>query len=233
MANENTRVITPEAILSYPHVFTPQAPPARKGEQEGEPKYSAAFVFTKEAQATKAYAALRAAANSVLKAVWGGGIRVGKKKFTLKQALDAGHLNTPFRTDWAEKGYPEGSIYINARSKAKPGIVSSIPDPNKINPKTGKPMPMTIEDEDAVYPGVIVRASVTAFTYDTAGNRGVSFALNNIQVIRDGDRLDSRVAAESEFESDETLTPQLEDETGTDAQDAAAEEVPDELADLF
>ncbi len=234
-AAENTRVITAEAILSYPHLFTPQAPPAKKGEQQGEPKYSAAFIFTREAQATPQYAALRAAAQAALMAAWPNGLTVGKKKYTLKQALDKGVIRTPFRTDWEEKGYPEGSVYINARSNGKPQIVSTVPDMSKINPKTGRPMPRLIDDEDEMYPGAIVRASVTAFTYDIAGNRGVSFALNNVQKLRDGERLDTRVAAQSEFESDETLTPQLEEETTTDAQEAPAEDapIPDELSDLF
>ena len=47
-----------------------------------------------------------------------------------------------------------------------------------------------------------VRASLIAFAYDTQGNKGVSFALGNVQVYDDGARLDNRKAAADEFATD-------------------------------
>jgi hypothetical protein len=44
------------------------------------------------------------------------------------------------------------------------------------------------------------RATVAPFAYNQAGNRGVSFALNNLQICRmDGERLDGRRAAKEDF----------------------------------
>ena len=44
-------------------------------------------------------------------------------------------------------------------------------------------------DPDDIYSGCICVASVTAFAYDQAGNKGVSFFLNSVLKLRDGDRL--------------------------------------------
>ena len=52
------RLITPEAILSYPTLFEPRAV---KGDDKSEPKYSAALVFVPEAQKDPLYKAMKAA----------------------------------------------------------------------------------------------------------------------------------------------------------------------------
>ena len=49
----------------------------------------------------------------------------------------------------------------------------------------GKP----ILDPARVYAGIWCRAEVNLFSYDTDGNRGVSFGLNNFQRLADGRRL--------------------------------------------
>jgi hypothetical protein len=191
-AKTATRVVTPEAILSYPHLFEPTIAPGAK-----EASYSASFVFP---------------AGTDLKTLKLAAIAAGKDKFgdKFEAGVRNGSIKLPFRTDVEEKGYPEGSTFINARSKQRPGVVSIFPDPSN----GGKPTPIT--DTDKVYPGVIVIASLTAFGYDKAGNKGVSFALNNVQVRRDGERLDSRKAATDEFAADESAVASLEDLTGED-----------------
>jgi hypothetical protein len=52
-----------------------------------------------------------------------------------------------------------------------------------------------------------VRASLRAFAYDTNGNKGVSFGLNNIQKLGEGQRLDGRKAATDEFDADLSQAP--------------------------
>lgn len=44
-----------------------------------------------------------------------------------------------------------------------------------------------IINEAEVYSGAWFRAQVRAFAYDTAGNKGVSFGLQNVQKLRDDD----------------------------------------------
>lgn len=166
-----TRVITPEAIISYPTLFEPRA-----SEEGKQPKYSCALIFPEGTDLTELKAAAKEAA---------------VEKFGAKLPKN---LRMPFRDDGEEKGYPEGSIFFNARGTRKPGVVAAYADP-----RTGKPA--VIDDPEAVYPGQIVRASVTAYGYDVSGNRGVAFGLNNVQILRDGERLDGGRSATDEFEA--------------------------------
>jgi hypothetical protein len=58
-----------------------------------------------------------------------------------------------------------------------------------------------------MYPGAQVRGSVSAFGYDYQGNKGVSFGLNNLQKLGEGERIDGRVAADAEFDVDMSESP--------------------------
>ena len=175
MSDEARKVITPEALISYPHLFVP-----RPGPSGGEPKFSCALVFLEGTDLTALQTAILAAAQEK----WGD---------KAAGMFKAGKLRNPLRTDWEDKGYPENSVFLNCSSKTQPGMVEAFADPT-----TG--LPQVIEDANALYPGAVVRASIRAFAYDAGGNKGVSFGLNNLQKLRDGDRLDSRVAATSEFD---------------------------------
>jgi hypothetical protein len=189
-----TKVITGEAVLSYPHLDKPQ--PSNDGKP---PKYSATLVFPKGSDLTL----LKKAA-----------IAAGVKKFgatytlpngqviTFEQAMVEGIFKNPFRKDGLAKGYPEGSVFINARSTQPVGVVYAHAGPD------GKPAKVPLEKIRAdLYAGAIVLASVSAFGYDNSGNKGVSFSLNNIQKLRDGARIDNRVNAEDEFTVDLSQAP--------------------------
>jgi hypothetical protein len=187
----STRVTTPEAILSYPHLFEPSA-----GPDGGEAKYSATFVFPKGTDLT----ALKAAALAA------GVAKFGEGKF--QEGVRSGKLYWPFRDDVEDKGYPAGSIFLGARNKQAPGLVSR----KKNAANADRPMPITAEsqkpgNEDELYAGCKVRASLSAFAFDSHGKKGVSFALGNVQKLGEGERLDSRRAAEDEFEADLSETP--------------------------
>lgn len=176
MSDTKTKgLITPEATLSYPHLFTPVA--VNEGD---DPKYSASFIFSPEAQGTEEYQHLKAAAIAVAMEKWGD---------KTVDMIKKGKLRMPFRDDVEDKGYPEGSTFIGARSKHAPGLVAWNLEP--------------ISDENELYPGAIVRAQLSAFAYDVSGNRGVSFGLDNIQKLRDGERLDGRIAAKNAFDAAE------------------------------
>jgi hypothetical protein len=187
------QLITPLAILSYPHLDQPQ--PSTDGKP---PKYSAALVFTKELLSLPGEQAkldaMVAAGQAAIEAKWPG---------KLAELLKSENFKKGFRKDGEEKGYPAGSIFVNVRSGQQPGTVYAYAGPDGKKPAQ---MP-TDKIKAELYPGAIVRASVTAFAYDTSGNRGVSFGLNNIQKVRDGDRLDNRVAAENEFDIDLSAAP--------------------------
>lgn len=184
----NLRVITPEATLSYPHLFAPRAAPGG-----GAAKFSATLVFAKGSNLSDLKAAVQAA----------GIEKWGEAKFN--EMLKKKQIRLPFR-DGAEKDYPDGSVFINARSDERPGVVA------RHAGNDGKSAP--ISDEREVYPGAKVRASLTAFAYDREGNKGVSFGLNNVQKLGEGERLDSRKRAEDEFTAEAVDAASLEDMLG-------------------
>ena len=173
MANENIKVITPEAILSYPHLEEPRA------DDFGKLWYDCALIFLPGADLS----ALKAAVMDAAKAQFGD-----KAASMFADEL----LKSPFRKDWKKKGYPEGSVFFSAKSKTKPGVVGLHPG------KDGKPAPYTGE----IYAGLKVRASVRPYYFKQQGG-GIAMGLGNIQVIgASGMRFDSRIAAEDEFEAD-------------------------------
>lgn len=166
-----SNVMTPEFRVSFPSVFRPRAPMAGS---TGEPKYGVTMLFPKGADLTP----LKKAAEAAIVEKWGA----DKAKWPK-------NLRTPFR-DQGEKefeGYEEGAVYINATSKQKPGLVDA-----KVQ---------EIIDDSEFYAGCYARATVRAFAYDTAGNRGVAFGLQNIQKLRDGDPLGGRTRASQDFEA--------------------------------
>ena len=61
-----------------------------------------------------------------------------------------------------------------------------------------------ILDPDEVYSGCWGRASINFFPFNTNGNKGVGVGLNNIQKLKDDDRLGAaRASAESDFGGDD------------------------------
>lgn len=194
-SNDVTRVITPVAILSYPWLEDAQPPQ----EETGKAMFSAALVFVPEIMAKYpqfgvSLDGLKAAAQQAATTKFGD---------KLPGLLRNPNFKTGFRTDGDDKGYPVGSTYINGRSERRPGLVYLYPD------ATNKP---ALVPEDRIredfYPGAIVRASVRAYGFDKKGNRGVAWALNNLQLI-DGSapRLDNRLSAQDSFEADASKAP--------------------------
>lgn len=186
-----TKVTTPVGICSYPALFAPKAQSNKAG---AKAKYSLTIVFTPEQQKTPEYEALKQAA-----------LEAGRKKFgaDFEAKVLKGSYKWAIRKDGEEKGYGKGTTFINLRSDGKPGVVSRFAGPD------GKPQVITAEmqvpgNPNEVYPGCLVRASVSAYGYDTDGNRGVSFGLNNVQKMGEGARIDGRKAATEEFEADLT-----------------------------
>lgn len=185
-------LITPRATLSYPFLAEPQK------DDKGKEKYSCALVFAKGTDLT----ALRNALVDAAKAKWGNKVKIGKVEYTIEEAIEKGKLRLPFRTDAEEKGYPAGSTFINVRSEKKPGAVFAWAD------ETGRPARIPQDKiAEELYPGAIVRASLSPFGYDREGNIGITFGLNNVQKLAEGERLDGRKAAEDEFTAELNEAP--------------------------
>lgn len=118
-------------------------------------------------------------------------------------------LKSPFRDGDAEKpemkGY-EGSIFVTASAKAdnQPGMVDI--DRQEI---TGKD----------IYAGCYARAELIAFAYDTAGNMGISFSLQNIQKLGDGKKFSGKKDAKDVFESVEDQSEDADSYDDADSSD--------------
>jgi hypothetical protein len=147
---------------------------ARPPADGAEPRFSINIVFDEEAQKTAAFAELKKAVDECVKEKWGD-----KPPKNLRNPLrDAGEK------DYG--GYDDGKIFINAWTKTPPGIVG--PDCEDIL------------DANDVWAGQLARATVNPFAYDTSGNKGVAFGLENIQIGKfDMPRMDGRVAANKAF----------------------------------
>lgn len=168
---ESGNVVTPIARASFVYVMDAQQPNAKNGLKE--PKYSIVLLFGSDADLTL----LKQNAYEAIVAKWGA-----------DRAKWPANLKLPFR-DQGEKqheGYVAGCKMVVPTAKQKPQVTGP----------TNKPL----TDQSQLYAGCYVRASVRAFTYETGGNKGVSFGLQNLQVLRDGERLGGGAPAEAEFE---------------------------------
>lgn len=177
---EIKKYVTPPFRLSFPSLFEADS------YDGGPPKFGCAAVWTPSeftANDKKRWKAIKVALDA-------------ESKKTFKKAWKdlPSNVKRGLR-DGAEKedleGYGEGTWFANITSKMRPGVVDI--DRNSISPEEG--------NTDEIYPGCYCRATVTVYSYDNKG-KGVALGLQNVQKIKDGDRLDSRTDAAEDFEDD-------------------------------
>ena len=82
-------------------------------------------------------------------------------------------------------GMMAGGHFMNLKTTRKPGLVD-------------QDLKDIISAED-FYSGCYAKASISAFSYDRAGNRGVSFGLQNLQKTADGEKLTKQPRPQDEF----------------------------------
>lgn len=168
-----TKVVTNKVRFSYVNIFR-----SRSFSDGQDAKYSICLLIPKEDTVTvkKLKAAIDEAVQEGIASKWGG-----KKPANLKLPLRDGDEE---RAEEAPEY--EGMYFLNANSTQKPGIVDK--DLNEIL------------DPDEVYSGCWGRASINFFPFNSNGNKGVGVGLNNIQKLKDGDRLGgARAKAEDDF----------------------------------
>ncbi len=91
-----------------------------------------------------------------------------------------------FQVGGGAQGLPVfNAWFINANSVTKPGVVDAERIP--------------IFDESELYSGIIGRASINFYAYNSNGNRGIACGLNNLQKLADGTPLGGRSRAEDDF----------------------------------
>lgn len=169
---------TPEVIISYPKLF--EATLRKNPNPKDKPKFSAGFLFTQAACDDPLTKAIILAVHACAVAKFG--------LASFKVMLDEGKFQNPFKRDVSSKGYPAHVVrYINCESGADypPGVFM-----RDIDPTTKRPKLLT--DRREIYPGALVRVSVTLRAYGGAGtgyDPGVKLDLCNVQKLRDGERL--------------------------------------------
>lgn len=167
------KVITGKVRFSYVNIFK-----SRAFQSGQDAKYSVCLLIPKKDKAAlkKIRAAIDEAIQEGIASKWGG-----KKPANLKLPLRDGDDE---RADEAPE-YAD-MFFLKANSTQKPGIVDR--DLNEIL------------DPDEVYSGCWGRASINFYPFNTNGNKGVGVGLNNIQKLKDDERLGAaRASAESDF----------------------------------
>ncbi len=196
------RLISPKARLSYPYLFVAKKP--HDDDDKEDPKFTTALIF----EAGTSLKAMRQAAMDVALSRW----------TNAADMIRSGKLRWPFRDDpedVSEKGYPEGCTFMNTSSKTRPGVVNAMLE--------------VVTDADEAYAGRYVKVSLTAYTYDVKGNKGVTFGLNNVQLLEHGERLDGRRNPADEFDQEESAMADLSDMD----EEAVEAEGTDALKDLL
>jgi hypothetical protein len=171
---------TAVGTLSYPHLFKPAArskAPAVGGVEV--PKvYSAVLLFDAKQIKSTAYRILVDAVEDLVRTSFPKGI-LGKS------------IRSPFRDCDEKENFPDGyETFISAWSNEKPGVVDNQRE--------------DILDSGDVWAGQWARFAVAPFSYENSGNRGVSFYLHHVQIVRSEGlkRLDGRKAAQESFDKE-------------------------------
>ncbi len=192
---ERINVITPEFRASFPTLF--QARKVNEQDPNEKAKFSIQMIFrvaeTPESkQRGEKVVDLKPMKDAVIQILLR---RLGPnwQEEVKKRKGDGSPLyRLPFRDGNAvEKkdvdGYGVGTIFVSASSMYKPGVV----DANKVE---------VINPQD-LYGGCYARAQVDPYWYTVKGNTGVTFGLNNVQKIRDGEPFSGREKAEDAFDA--------------------------------
>ena len=176
MADATTKVVTGLVRLSYVQIFS------KRSFTEGtDAKYSLCVLVPKKDTKTlkKIQAAVKAAAEEGISTKFNG-----KKPSNMHMPLRDGDEERA-----AEAPEYKGMYFFNCKSDRKPGIVDK--DRNEIL------------DPDEVYSGCWGRVSVNFYPYSVNGNKGVAVGLNNVQKLKDDQRLGGAAAsAEDDFNDD-------------------------------
>ena len=175
-----TKVITGKrTVFSYLTVNEPKTPLGG-----GTPKYSVSLIIPKSDTVTveKIKAAIQAAYDE----------GQSKLKGSSKVVPALEDLKTPLRDgDKERKGDDayKNSYFIIANSTTKPGVVDADRNP--------------ILDSSELYSGIIGRASINFYAFNSNGNRGIACGLNNLQKLADGTPLGGHSRAEDDFADDD------------------------------
>lgn len=172
-ATSPTKVVTGEVRLSYCHLFE-----AHTSFENQPAKFSTVILVPKKDTKTiQAIKRAQAAALELGKATKFGGAIPKNWKNTFRDGDEEADLekNPEYAGHW----------FMTVSNQTRPGIVDQA-----VN---------AIMDQTEVYSGCYARVSLNAFPFNSNGSKGVSFGLNNVQKLRDGEPFGNISKAEDDF----------------------------------
>lgn len=171
----STKVVTNKCRLSYVHLLTPSS--SFEGQ---DPKYSVVLMIPKSDKSTikKLRDAEAQATLDGISTKWNG-----KKPKEVKSIIKDGDEDA----DLEQNPEYAGHYYMSVSSKNKPGVVD-------------RDMSVIL-DPTEVYSGMYARAALNAYPYSVNGNKGVSFGLNHVQKLADGEPLGGISRVEDVFDA--------------------------------
>lgn len=181
------RLLTPVFAISFPKLWVPE-----KGDS-GTDKFGCVSIWTpsKFSAGDKAlWSALKAELDRV--SVEAFGVPRLKLPRNIHRALRNGNEKE------GVAGYGEGTYFANMSSNSPPGVINK--DKEEVSPDAG--------NASEIFPGAMCRARVAVGSYNFkdpktgATFKGLKIYVSNVQKLKDGPRLDSRVAAEDDFDED-------------------------------
>ncbi len=147
---------------------------AKRTYEDGEAKYELTLLFPKSGKDKANLKVLKAAATAAAIEKWGSKDKIPKG------------FKSPFRdgddTEW--DGF-EGHTFVRVSSLYRPKIIN----------REG----VELMTDEEFYAGCWAYATVNAYAYDTKGNKGVSFGLQNLIFIRDDEPFSGSSSAEEDF----------------------------------
>ena len=178
--DKEVEAYTPGGVLCFADGLWKPRPPAANA----KPRYSVILLFDKAAVGSRAYQDLRRICAVAINRKWGAD-KAANADFVRS-------LRLPFRnaSDKDYEGFEGGEIYVTPwkdGAQEPPGLINTHGD-KIVNPQAD------------VWSGQWGRAAVRAFAFDTSGNKGVSFGLEAVQILKaDMPRLDGRRSASEAF----------------------------------
>ncbi len=179
-----SKVITGKCRMSFLNWASP-----RKNEMNGKDEFGTELLIPKTDEAT--IKNLKISMKAALTAKFG-------EKFPpkLRNPLKDGDVET--KADGSPLAdYYKGHLFLRVKSNEAPGVIDA-----KGNP---------IKAANDFVSGDYGRASITAFGYDQAANKGVSFYLNNLQLLEKGEPFGSKSSASDDFGVKSEVVAEFED----------------------
>lgn len=179
------RVTLKDVRLTFPQIFE-----AKRVNEQSEPRYSAAFLFSRKHPSV---AEIQKAILDSAKEKW-----KDKAADTLKYLQAADRLAVHDGDGKSDYDGYAGNLFINASNKLRPLVID------------GNRAPLTASDGKP-YSGCYVNAIVDFWAQDNQFGKRVNASLLGIQFLRDGERLaGGSAAAADDFEAIPETTVQTE-----------------------